>query len=478
MSPRVFISYSWTSPGHQEQIRLWAEQLVNDGVDVVLDIWDLNEGDDKYAFMESMVTDDSVTHVLVFSDTEYAKKADLKKAGVGTESQIISREVYSKVKQNKFIPIVCEFNSDGEPCLPTFFKSRIWIDFSNAEAANENWEKLIRVIFGKPAHVKPAIGKAPAYVLADTGLPANPAIAKQSTLRQALLQSKPGTRLYRQAFLDECIKYADELRVRQKPSADNFGERILEDCGKLKTVRNQIVDWIILEAETNPSDEFDEAVLSLLEQLIELKSRPEEVTSWNDNWFEAHSVFVYETFLYIIAALLKAGAFKTLHTVFTSHYLLPETMSYNTEKFVTFGVFLGYSHSLQSVLAPEGRSLYSPAAELIKRQADRQDLPFATVIEAELLVLMMAFITPDTDWYPQTLFYASHARAFPFFLRAAQHRHFLKLASITGIDRADNLRAAVREGHERLGTKQWHNFWARDRSFWISMNMDALDTLK
>lgn len=74
LKPKVFISYSWSSPGHQARIRQWAEQLVNDGIDVVLDVWDLKEGDDKYAFMEKMVTDESVTHVLVFSDSEYAAK--------------------------------------------------------------------------------------------------------------------------------------------------------------------------------------------------------------------------------------------------------------------------------------------------------------------------------------------------------------------------------------------------------------------
>jgi hypothetical protein len=47
LRPRVFISYSWSSPGYQARIRQWAEQLVNDGVDVVLDVWDFKEGDDK-----------------------------------------------------------------------------------------------------------------------------------------------------------------------------------------------------------------------------------------------------------------------------------------------------------------------------------------------------------------------------------------------------------------------------------------------
>ena len=121
ISPKVFISYSRTSQGHCDQIRGYAERLRNDGIDVILDQWDLSEGQDKYAFMEKMVTDPSVTHVLVFSDKKYAEKADERKAGVGTESQIMSKEIYEKVDQKKFIPLVCERRSDGEPYLPTFF---------------------------------------------------------------------------------------------------------------------------------------------------------------------------------------------------------------------------------------------------------------------------------------------------------------------------------------------------------------------
>jgi len=62
LPPKVFISYSWTSPGHQNQIREWAERLMQDGVDIVLDVFDLKEGQDKYTFMEKMITDPSVTH--------------------------------------------------------------------------------------------------------------------------------------------------------------------------------------------------------------------------------------------------------------------------------------------------------------------------------------------------------------------------------------------------------------------------------
>lgn len=141
---------------------------------------------------------------------------------------------------------------------------------------------------------------------------------------------------------------------------------------------------MLLESEVNPSEEFGESLIGVLEELLELKSRPPEVNSWNDNWFEAHGVFVYETFLYVVAALMKTGAFSTLHLILTSHYLLPETESHGNQRFEKFDTFYGYSETLQ-ILAPEGHKLHSPAAELIKRQADRTDLPFADVIQAELL---------------------------------------------------------------------------------------------
>jgi hypothetical protein len=477
MTPKVFISYSWTSPGYQAAVKQWAERLIADGVDVVLDIYDLKEGHDKFAFMERMVTDSSVTHVMMLCDKAYAQKADTRKAGVGAESQIISKEVYEKVGQSKFIPIVCELDPEGNPYLPTFLKSRIWINFSTAEAVNENWEQLIRVLFGKPLHEKPQLGKPPTY-LRDEGVPASPAISKFSALKQAILQGKPALDMYRQDFLDACIQYADSLRIRQQPNVDTLGERVLADCGKLKLVRDHIIDWVLLEASAAPSEKLQEALLSFLERMLELKARPREVTAWNDAWFEAHSVFVCETFLYIVAALLKAGAFRILHEVFASHYLLPETERDGHERFGDFTLFYGHSNTLQAVLATPGRKLLSPTAALIKQQADRSDIPFDSVIEAELVVLMMTFITPEAGpWYPGTLLYAS-SRSFPIFVRATQHKGFEKVSIVTGINEAEKLRAAIKEGQARLGVDQWRDFSRFYRSLPELMNLGKLDTLR
>jgi len=475
--PKVFISYSWSSPGHRERVRLWAERLLQDGIDVVLDIYDLREGHDKYSFMERMVTDPEITHVLVMCDRAYAEKANAKRAGVGTESQIISKEVYEKVQQSKFIPIACEFSEGGEPFLPVFLGSRMWINFSSSEAVNENWEQLIRALYGKPAYQKPSVGAEPAYITSDDPKPSNPAAGKFSTFKHALLNNLRGVGVYRTDFLSACVSYADALRVRQEPDLASLASRIVQDCETLRGVRNLIVDWVLLESRAGDSADFQDALLEFLELLLELKSRPAEVNAWHDSWFEAHSIFVYETFLYLIAALLKTGSHEALNEVLTSHYIRPKSERYSNQKLNDFGCFYGNSETIQQVLAPPGKRLYSPAAELIKRQADRHDLPFSSVIEAELLVFLMSCVVPDARWYPQTLHYASQGE-FPFFVRAVRHRDFLKLSKITGVQDADSLRKLVAEGYERQGVNRWYDFAMMSGSFWTLMNMDNLDSVK
>ena len=141
--------------------------------------------------MEKTVTDPSVTHDLIFSDGQYAQKADARKAGVGTESQLISKEVYDKVDQKKSIPIACERQDNGEPYMPAFLKSRISIDFSTPEAANTNWEQLLRVLFGKPLYEKPELGTPPSFLTEADARPSLPTIGKFSLLNDALLNSPP-----------------------------------------------------------------------------------------------------------------------------------------------------------------------------------------------------------------------------------------------------------------------------------------------
>src|ERR1051325_4892276 len=170
MQPRAFLSYSWTSADHEKWVIELATELAESGVEIVLDKWDLLEGQDKYAFMETMVKDPTITKVIVVTDCAYARKADARVGGVGTESQVISKEVYDSVDQRKFVAVLKEYDDEGRPCLPTFFRSRIFIDMSDELRRRDNFEQLVRWLFDKPRYEKPVIGRPPEYITSPSAI--------------------------------------------------------------------------------------------------------------------------------------------------------------------------------------------------------------------------------------------------------------------------------------------------------------------
>jgi len=146
--PKVFISYSHTSQKHVDVVIGLAESLTEDGVIVIMDKTHLKEGDDIQAFMERMITDSSISHVLVVSDKGYCEKANNRLGGVGTEAQIISPELYSTTEQRKFLPIVLP-DEDGTVYLPVFLRNRLYINLSNGQHYLQEYQKIIDIIFGR-----------------------------------------------------------------------------------------------------------------------------------------------------------------------------------------------------------------------------------------------------------------------------------------------------------------------------------------
>ncbi|HEY7807944.1 MAG TPA: TIR domain-containing protein [Croceibacterium sp.] len=145
-APKVFVSYRWSSPEHEEWVLRLATSLRASGVDVKLDKWHLKEGQDTLAFMESMVSDAGIKKVLLICDRGYVERADSREGGVGTEAQIISAKVYNDTGQDKFAAVVVELNDNGEPLLPTYMSTRLYFDMSSLDAEATNFERVVRWI--------------------------------------------------------------------------------------------------------------------------------------------------------------------------------------------------------------------------------------------------------------------------------------------------------------------------------------------
>ena len=179
-NPKVFISYAWGNEEYQHKVLSFASQLVSDGVDVVFDKWDLTEGNDTFAFMEKCVNDSTITNVLMLLDPIYARKANEHSGGVGTETQIISAEVYKEVTQDRFIPIIMERNEKGEICKPTYLAGRLHFDLSIPDTYDITYQRLVKTLFGEEIYAKPELGKKPNWVSDSIIIPTKSMVAYSS----------------------------------------------------------------------------------------------------------------------------------------------------------------------------------------------------------------------------------------------------------------------------------------------------------
>ena len=172
LQPKVFISYAWGSDEHQQWVRDFAMRLIHSGVDVLLDQWDLKDGDNKYRYMERSVTDSSVTHVLIVCDKNYKTKADKREGGVGEESTVMSPEVYEQAKgvrkgKNKYLCIYKERDEKGKEYVPVMLNGSIGYFMDSPEQEELDFVRLLRTLFDKPEYAKPEVGKPPSWVLDD-----------------------------------------------------------------------------------------------------------------------------------------------------------------------------------------------------------------------------------------------------------------------------------------------------------------------
>lgn len=156
MHPKIFISYSHDSLEHKKWVLNLATRLMHAGVDTILDQWDLKLGADLPTFMERGISESS--RVLLVCSERYVEKSNSGSGGVGYEKMIVTSEIFQNVDSKKFIPVL---RQNGSINLPTFLKSKLFIDFSNDENFETAIDELLREILGAPLFSKPKLGNNP-----------------------------------------------------------------------------------------------------------------------------------------------------------------------------------------------------------------------------------------------------------------------------------------------------------------------------
>lgn len=151
----VFISYSWDSEEHKKWVLDLANSLVKEGVNVILDRYELRPGKSLPYFVETAIK--KADRILIVFTPNYKLKAEKRDGGVGYEYSIMNSELYKNQTDNeRIIPVLR--NGDSTNSIPEFMQQYIHIDMRNDENYENSYMDLLREIYDEPEIVKPEIG--------------------------------------------------------------------------------------------------------------------------------------------------------------------------------------------------------------------------------------------------------------------------------------------------------------------------------
>ena len=439
---KIFISYSWSSPKHKEWVMALATRLVNDGIDTIIDEWDLKEGHDLYKFMESMVKSDDINKVLIILDEQYTKKANTRDGGVGTETQIISPEVYNNVTQEKFIPIIAEKDSEGNPFLPTFLKSRVYIDLSEEENFEEKYEQLVRSLYGRPSFSKPKLGTPPKYLFEET-----PFNSKTSHILKSfdyrISKNRDHIDNITQDFLDTFRENLKDFSIQfANSNAIEVGKAIYENIQSYTPLRDDFLAFF--DKVTKSKVDFNVDILvEFLENLNLFRFPLDGRNGGNSFEFDNFRFIIHELFIYLVAIGLKNQNYEFIQDILYSPYF-PKG-EHDSNKHKSFDCFYQHIDSIDEYYNTlYNRKFYSPMADLMIKRSHKL-IDKHLIIQADLLCHYIGTID-DTDsfwiWFPLTYIYGQDTD-YEFFYRMISKRHFDKAKRVFDVNSIKELQEKI-----------------------------------
>lgn len=445
-TPQVFISYSWTSEAYKQQIKKIAERLMHDGILVKLDIWDLKDGHDKYAYMEQCVTDPHIDRVLIFSDKKYAEKADNREGGVGDETVIISPEMYGHADQEKFIPVVMERDEHGKEYLPAYLKSRMYRDLSGDNFESE-YKMLVRNIYDEPLERKPELGSRPAWLdeKPDALFPVREAVRRVENADIGRLRTVEA-----QDFIEVYIEAMKQFFRKDYPEDQVY----LDDFKAMKEYRDVFLDYLKTFSGRDDFGSFmADAFEKLYNALCDIHTFVPNVVSWNNDQFDIFRLHIWELFVCTTTYMLHNELYSDIHELLYHSYFLhhvggatgnEDPISYEGFRFHSKMMDERIKHNMPGGLSTK----YTLAGHFIVNE--REYLPVysgRTMANADLFLyqvyngLKLDDLTRRFAWFPTLYVYADKYDSVWKKLRSVQFCK--KIMPVFGVNTMDDFKERI-----------------------------------
>ncbi len=144
-NPKAFLSYSHDSPAHRAWVLNLASRLRGDGVETILDQWELKLGDQIPAFMEKAVRDSD--SVLIVCTPRYKERSDGRVGGVGYEGDIMTAQVFNERNSRKFKPIL-RFG-EWSTASPSWLAGALHVDLRGDPYPDRQYQYLLDTLLDR-----------------------------------------------------------------------------------------------------------------------------------------------------------------------------------------------------------------------------------------------------------------------------------------------------------------------------------------
>lgn len=453
--PKVFISYSWTSEEHKKNVLDLAYQLMSDRIEVIIDQWDLPEGNDLNYFMEENVRSPEIDYVLIISDKEYAEKANNRAGGVGTETQIISKQVYENVKQTKFIPILWERYEDGTACIPDYLATRKYLDFTQDQY--EEYTKLIRRIHNLPENPKPKIGEFPKELLETNHH--YPKLKRLISNLDEKIEKNPNViNNVTSDFLRQFYIHLQEFQLKFKSKTNKeIVSQLHENIESYTPLRDYFIEFFEKITKTHQFTSFDYNILTeFFEKLFNSLTTPQIGQTYSNADFMNFDFIIRELFLYSITISLKNYDYELVGNLLNAPYYFKDIYQ-GLQDPQTFVEMDRRGH----IPTDEYLTIYCRENELNKRTGIghflitriHHNYEIDDLVNSDILCCHISIINFKDigSWFPYTYIYKS-SRSFPLYRKLTSKNHFEKVKCVFDAENLEELKEKIMFSEEYFGS--------------------------
>jgi hypothetical protein len=143
-TPRALLCYSHDGPEHDKWVSDLATRLRQDGIETVLDQWEVEPGDHLPEFMEKAIRE--TDFVVMICTPRYKERLEQRIGGVGYEGDIITSELLKDRNHRKFKPVLR--SGEWYEAAPTSLTGKAFVDLRGEPYSEEQYRQLQESLLG------------------------------------------------------------------------------------------------------------------------------------------------------------------------------------------------------------------------------------------------------------------------------------------------------------------------------------------